>query len=324
MVPRAAAGLTAGLFGAIGLLALGKLLFAIQDVIIKEMSGGYPVHQIVAIRGMVAIPILLLLVHVTSGLGVLRNHRPGAHLVRGLLMFLGFMTFYMALAEVSLTTATALFFTAPFFITLLSVPLLGEQVGVRRIASIVAGFVGVLIVLRPDTDSFNLTALLPILAAFFYACCQLMVRVMKMTAPASVMSLYASLSFIVLGSITGMLLAGIEPSASSDAGTQFLLRPWQMPGKTDSLLLAMTGVSSALGFMMTSSAYQREQASRVAPFEYVMIIWVTILSYLVWSELPDTTTLAGIVLIIGSGVYVLRRERLAKKQPVAYTGLSRR
>ena len=305
-------------------MSAGKLLFAIQDVIIKEMSAGYPVHQIMTIRGLAAVPLLLILIHFTSGLAGLRHHRPILHLTRGALMLIAFMLFYTALAGTSLTTATALFFTAPFFITLLSIPLLGEKVGRRRFVSIGVGFIGVLIVLRPDAQSFNLFQLLPIASAFFYACCQLMVRVARMTAPPAVMSLYASVAFVVLGSLSGLLLSGIEPTVDASSSTEFLLRSWSRPNMGDLVLLLLTGVTSALGFMFSSNAYQREQASRIAAFEYVMIIWVTLLSYLVWSEVPDLLTMTGIGLIIGSGIYVLRREAKIETKPIAYSGLTRR
>jgi len=315
---------TSQLLLAVAILAAGKLLFAIQDVIIKEMSGGYPVHQIMSIRGLAAIPLLLLLIHLRGGLGVLRHHRAGPHLLRGALMLVAFMCFYIALAGTSLTTATALFFTAPFFITLLSVPLLGERVGVRRIASIAVGFAGVLIVLRPNTGTFSFYDLLPILSAFFYSCCQLMVRVLKMTEPPAVMSLYASIAFVVLGSLCGLVLSGVNAASGADVSTQFLLRAWSMPGGFDFLLLVLTGLTSALGFMCSSNAYQREQASRISPFEYVMIVWVTLLSYLIWSELPDAMTWLGVVLIVGSGIYVLHRERQIEAKSRAYAGLTRR
>ena len=312
------------LLQAVAILATGKLLFAIQDVVIKEMSGGYPVHQIMAIRGLVAIPILLLLIHLRGGLAVLHHHRATPHLVRGTLMLVAFMCFYVALAGTSLTTATALFFTAPFFITLLSIPLLGEHVGLRRIVSIIIGFVGVLIVLRPDTETFSFYDLLPILAAFFYSCCQLMIRVLKMTEPPAVMSLYASIAFVVLGSLCGLVLSSVSTTVSADVSTQFLLRAWTIPDGFDLWLLALTGLTSALGFMCSSNAYQREQASRISPFEYIMIVWVSLLSYLVWSELPDATTLVGIALIIGSGLYVIHREGQIEARSRAYAGLTRR
>ena len=288
------------------------------------MSGGYPVHQIVSIRGLVAIPVLLLLLYFTNGLGRLRSHRATLHLIRGALMFFAFLAFYIALSDISLTLATALFFTAPFFITLLSIPLLGEQVGVKRFVGILVGFIGVLVILRPTTDTFSLTALLPIMAAFFYACCQIMVRFYKMTAPSSIMSLYASVSFLVLGCLAGWIFSGITAEADADATTVFLLRPWSMPSPIDLLLLIFTGITSAIGFMTSSKAYQLEQASSVAPFEYVMIVWVTILSYLFWGEIPGLQTTIGLLLIIGSGVYVLRREKEKQKRPMAYSGLTRR
>jgi len=311
------------LLQAVAIMALGKFLFAIQDVIIKEMSGGYPVHQILVIRGAVAVPLLLLLIHFRGGLGILRRHRPTLHLLRGTLMLIAFMCFYVALAGTSLTTATALFFTAPFFITLLSIPLLGEQVGLRRFISIAIGFAGVLVVLRPSASSFSYYDLLPILSAFFYSCCQLMVRVLKLTDPPAIMSFYASIAFVVLGGLCGLALSTITAVPDADVSTQFLLRAWSMPDAIDMVLLALTGLTSALGFMCSSNAYQREQASHIAPFEYVMIIWVTLLAYLVWSELPDAMTLLGGAMIVGSGMYVIRREARIEPKPIAYSGLRR-
>lgn len=312
------------LLQAVAVMSAGKLLFAVQDAIIKEMSGAYPVHQIMTIRGLVAIPLLLLLIHFSGGLGSLRHHRPLLHLVRGALMLTAFMCFYVALAGTALTTATALFFTAPFFITLMSIPLLGERVGLRRFAGIGVGFGGVLLVLRPEAGSFGWYDLLPVAAAFFYACCQLMIRVARMTAPPAVMSLYASVAFVVLGGLGGALLANHVAAPGAGAGTQFLLRAWSLPDPGDALLLMLTGLTSALGFMCTSNAYQREQASRISPFEYVMIIWVILLSYLIWSEVPDAQTLLGVTMIIGSGIYVIRREGRRTPAPLAGDGLTRR
>lgn len=312
------------LLRAVAIMATGKLLFAIQDVIIKQMSGAYPIHQIMTIRGLVAILLLLILIQFSMRLSALRMHHPGYHLLRGLLMFVAFMAFYIALADISLTMATALFFTAPFFITLLSIPMLGERVGRRRFMSILVGFVGVLIVLRPDTEQFSPIALLPIVAAFFYALCQVLVRYARMTAPAAIMSLYASLSFAVLAPVMGWALSGVEPAQVSAPSEKTMLLPWIMPGSFDLMLLTFTGVTSALGFMFMSYAYKNAQASRLAPFEYVMIVWVTVLSYLVWAEVPDLATMTGIAIIILSGIYVLRREEVSAEKPIAYTGLTRR
>ncbi len=312
------------LLQAVAIMASGKLLFAVQDVIIKEMSGAYPIHQIMTIRGLVAIVLLLVLIHFSIRLSSLRLHHPGYHVLRGLLMFIAFMAFYTALAEISLTMATALFFTAPFFITLLSIPLLGERVGLRRFFSILIGFVGVLVVLRPATEQFSLVALLPIMAAFFYALCQVLVRYARMTAPASVMSLYASIAFALLAPVMGWVLSGADPLQAATPSEKTMLLPWSMPNPLDMMLLTFTGLTSALGFMFMSYAYKNAQASRLAPFEYVMIIWVTLLSYLVWTEIPDLATMIGIAIIVLSGIYVLQREEKSGEKPIAYTGLTRR
>ncbi len=312
------------LLQAVAVMALGKLLFALQDIIIKELSLDYPIHEIMMVRGLVAILILLVLIHFTVGLSDLRSHRPGYHLLRGLLMFVAFMCFYVALAQISLTTATALFFTAPFFITLLSIPLLGERVGIRRSVGILVGFIGVLIVLRPDSAQFSWVMLLPIMAALFYALCQVVVRYARLTAPASVMSLYAGVAFAVLSPPIGLLLVDADPGQAVSASARTLLLPWSMPGGLDLLMITFTGATSALGFMFMSYAYKRCEASQLAPFEYIMIVWVTLLSYLVWDELPDLPTVIGIAIIILSGIYVLRREETTHRKPIAYTGLMRR
>lgn len=312
------------LLQAVAIMASGKLLFAIQDVIIKEMSGAYPIHEIMTIRGLVAILLLLILIHFSIRLPSLRLHHPGYHVLRGLLMFIAFMAFYIGLAEISLTMATALFFTAPFFITLLSIPLLGERVGPRRFLGILIGFIGVLVVLRPDTEQFSLVALLPIMAAFFYALCQVLVRYARMTAPASIMSLYASIAFALLAPVMGWVLSGADPLQATTPSEKTMLLPWSMPGPFDMMLLTFTGLTSALGFMFMSYAYKNAQASRLAPFEYVMIIWVTLLSYLVWTEIPDLATVTGIGIIVLSGIYVLQREEKSGEKPIAYTGLTRR
>ena len=308
---------------AVAIMSLGKLMFAFQDVIVKEMSSLYPMHEIMMIRGLVSIPLLLLVIHFSVRLSALRMHHPGYHVLRGLLMFTALMSFYVALSEISLTTVTALFFTAPFFITLLSIPMLGEKVGPRRFASIGVGFIGVLIVLRPDAGPFNPVMLLPVLAAFLYALSLILIRFAKLTTPTAIMSLYTGLAFAILAPLLGLVFSGSEISETASASTRSLLLPWAVPQGIDWLWLSLTGVTSAFGFMCMSYAYQKAEASRLAPFEYVLIIWVTVLSYLVWSELPDAQTLVGLVLIIGSGIYVFHREKKVEAEPIAHSGLTR-
>ena len=296
-------------FQAVAFLCTAKFLFAFQDVIVKQMSGGYPVHQIVVIRSLVALILLLLIIRFSTGFSSLRGRRIGLHLLRGALMFIAFVTYYVALSVMPLTTATALFFTAPFFITLLAIPLLGEKVGLRRRLAVLVGFIGVLIILRPDTE-IGIVAVLPIISALFYALCQILARRVGLTETALVMTFYANVAFAILGFFMAAILSLIDAGVDAGISMQFLLRDWQQPTGLDAALLVATGVTAALGFLMGSHAYRIGEVNRLAPFEYVMLIWVSILSYLVWSELPDQNTLIGVTVIIGAGLYVLRREEV--------------
>jgi drug/metabolite transporter (DMT)-like permease len=122
----------------------------------------------------------------------------------------------------------------------------------------------------------------------------------------------------------GWLLSGADPLQAATPSEKTMLLPWSTPNPLDMMLLTFTGLTSALGFMFMSYAYKNAQASRLAPFEYVMIIWVTVLSYLVWTEIPDLATMSGIAIIVLSGIYVLRREEKSGEKPIAYTGLTRR
>ena len=138
------------------------------------------------------------------------------------------------------------------------------------------------------------------------------------------MSLYAALAFVVLGPSVGLVIPALIPNTFDGAGGATLFLPWRLPQGSDLWWLMATGLTSAFGFMCSSHAFQREEASRIAPFEYVMIIWVTLLSFIVWGELPDSQTLFGISIIVLSGIYVLRREGSRESRPLAYTGLTRR
>ena len=124
------------------------------------------------------------------------------------------------------------------------------------------------------------------------------------------MTFYANVAFAILGFFMAAILSLIDAGVDAGISMQFLLRDWQQPTGLDAALLVATGVTAALGFLMGSHAYRVSEVNRLAPFEYVMLIWVSILSYLVWSELPDQNTLIGVTVIIGAGLYVLRREEV--------------
>ncbi|MFC3614078.1 DMT family transporter [Lutimaribacter marinistellae] len=293
----------------------GVAAISVNDMLIKELSGGYPLHQLVFTRSAIGILFSLAMVQFEGGWQILKTEQPGLHILRGLLVVIANMTFFAALAVLPLAEATALFFVAPLFITLLSIPLLGEKVGPLRIGAVVVGFVGALIMQRPwqggDTlEVSRLVLSLPILAALFYALNQLMTRKLGATTQASALAVYIQGMFIIV-SIGFFTVAGdgrFAEGAQNDS-VIFLLRAWVWPAEGDWPYLIGLGLNSAIIGYCLSQAYRLADAATIAPFEYVGLPLAVFWGWAIWAELPDPEVWIGMALIAGSGLFVFLRER---------------
>ena len=200
----------------------GIFAISINDMLIKRLSGDYPLHEIVFFRAATALVFTMVMVRFEGGLAVLRTRQPLLHAVRGLLIVIANMAFFAALASLPLADATALFFAAPLFITVLSIPLLGEKVGAMRITAVLVGFVGVVIMQRPWADASALDAprivlLLPVLAALTYALNQLRTRRLGIESKASALSVYVHVSFLVV-SLGFFLIVGFKHIGNFEHG----------------------------------------------------------------------------------------------------------
>lgn len=284
-------------------------IFSLQDLTFKWMSDRYPLHQIVFIRGVVAITVVLgLLVPLEGGFRMLWNDRIPLHLLRGLALVIGNMTFFAGLASLKLAEGVAIFFTAPLIITLLSVPLLGERVGILRLAAVLSGLLGAIIVMRPGSETFQAAALLPLIAACAYASMTIMTRKIGMQDKASVMAFYLQVMFISSSMVIWLIAGDGRFSGSDNKSAEFLLRAWVWPGTPDLMLMVIIGVLNAFGGYLISQGYRLSEASIAAPFEYVAIPLAVVWGYLVWSDLPDLTAWFGIALILAAGLFVAWRE----------------
>ncbi len=288
----------------------GIFVFTIQDVIIKWMSGNYPVHEIVFVRNLVAILPVMVLVYLEGGWSLLKTRRPWPHVVRAVGMFLSYLSFYLGIAAMPLADAVALFFVAPLLITALSVPFLGEQVGLRRWIAVIVGLGGVVVMLRPGGGVVEPAGLLMIFSALSYAVVVIITRRIAATEKASTMALYACYAYVLLGGLIGALIGDgrFLAAAGDHASLAFMLRAWQMPSLMDFGLMVVLAFITAIGFYCLSQAYRQSEASMVAPFEYIAIPLATLWGYLFWDQLPDRVALAGMAMIVGSGLYVLKRE----------------
>ncbi|MCV3270755.1 DMT family transporter [Roseobacter sinensis] len=313
----------------IAFVIAGMVAISINDMLIKQLSGGYPLHQIVFLRSGIGIMFSLMMVQVEGGWRILKTRRPVLHLIRGLLIVVANMSYFVALAAIPLADATALFFAAPLFITVLSIPFLGEKVGVVRMSAVVVGFAGVVIMQRPWADTESLDAsrivlLLPVLSALTYALNQLMTRKLGVESKASALAVYIQAVFIVV-SVGFYLVAGDGRFAEGveNPSIQFLFRPWVWPAQGDWWVMLALGFNVAVIGYCLSQAYRMADAATVAPFEYVGLPLAVFWGWLIFAELPAWEVWAGIALILGSGLFVFLRER-QKARIVARTAVMRR
>ena len=287
-------------------LSAGVLVFSLQDVIIKWIAGGYPIHQVMVLRSLVALPLLLVIVRFEAGLPALRARRPGMLALRGLILLVCYTSFYLSLPALPLATAVALSFSSPLFIAALAGPMLGERVPPRRWAAILFGFAGVLVVVRPGVGVFEAAAVLPLIGAATYALAQILARRLGSTDASSVMALYQNGVFLLGGALLAVTLGGGWLEGPMHPSVAFLVRPWALPPVPDLALLLATGAIAGLGAFLLTHAYRIAEANAIAPFEYTSLIWAVLWGYAIWAEVPDAATFLGIAMILGASIYVSR------------------
>lgn len=294
-----------GISSAIG----ASLFFSFNDMAIKFISDDYALHQVVLIRSLIGMVVLMaIIVPLDGGLKVLRTKRLGLHLVRGLCVVMANMSFFLALAAMPLADAVAIFFIAPLLVTVFSVIFLAEYVGPLRWMAVAVGLVGVLIMMRPGSSSFQFAALLPLLAAVFYAGLHILTRKIGGTERASTMTFYIMITFIVVSAVMGLATGDGRYAGSSDASLEFLFRTWVWPAPKDYLIFVGIGFASAFGGFLISQAYRLCEAGLASPFEYTALVLAIFWGVVVFGEWPDAMDWVGVTLIIGSGMFMLWRE----------------
>jgi len=297
--------------GILCVLAAGAT-FSTSDMMIKTLSGTYPLHQIVFIRAIVALMVILgLFMPLEGGYRNLRTARWKLHVFRGGCVVVANMSFFVGVAALPLAEATAIFFIAPLFITALSVPFLGEKVGIRRWLSVMVGLVGVVIVIRPGSEVFQYAALAPVLAAFAYAFMQITARKLGGTERASTMGFYVQVTFVLVCATSGLTLGDGRFAEAVDSPTLlFLLRAWTVPSQFDGGVMLAVGVLSGFGSYLISQGYRLAEATTAAPFEYIVLPMAIMWGVIVFDDWPDAIALLGILLIVASGLYAFWRENV--------------
>ena len=281
-----------------------------NDSIIKWLSPTYPLHEIVLVRAVVGLMLSLVFVQLEGGWRTLRTRRPFLHLVRGLLIVVANMAFFLALASLPIAEAVALFFIAPLIITMLSTVFLGERVGLRRWLAVLAGLLGVVIMLRPGFQAVTLATLLPLFAALAYGAMQILTRRLGVTDKAGSLTFYVQITFVAVSAAIGLAIGDGRFAGSDNTTLEFLFRAWLWPTWTDGLLMVLCGSLIACGGYLMFQAYRTAEAAVVAPFEYTALPLALFWGYQLWGEWPDAVSFLGIALIVGGGLFVFYRETL--------------
>ncbi len=273
------------------LMGLGMFLFAGADTIAKLLTGELHPFQIVWTRqlGLLVGALFLLALH---GRRLFRTAHPEMQVVRGVVAALSAAAFVFAVRHVPLADAVAVSFVAPFMVTLMAALILGEPVGWRRWVAVSLGFAGSMAILRPGMGAVHPAAMLVVAAAFFFACRQIISRAIAGSDRTGTTMLYTATTAVLVLSLP-------------------LPWVWAAPSGSGLLLLAGMALLAGLAEVCVIRALETGLAAVVAPMHYTLIIWATLYGWLVFGHFPDGWTWSGAAIITATGLYTLRRERLA-------------
>ena len=275
----------------IGLVIASTLFFSAGDVASKITGATIPPVEVTWFRYIVFLALAVPLSFANNGLRAFKTRRPAMHIVRAIGLCGASITFIFALRYMQPSEATAINFLSPLFITLLAVPFLGETLTLPRLLSALVGFLGVLLIVRPGSDTFQMAALYPVATAGSWAVAMIATRKITDDRPDVTMAWTAVVGFTILS-----VLVPID---------------WRTPDFRELWIGLLAGVLSLIGQALVVIAYRKAEASLLAPFAYAQLIFAGGMGYIVFGVAPGPWTLIGGVIIAASGVYSAKRETRA-------------
>jgi drug/metabolite transporter (DMT)-like permease len=267
---------------------VGMLLFTMNDAIGKWLVQDYPVGQLLFIRSIAALIVLAPLIRNRPDIWRSLPPRKSLHLLRMALVVAEVACFYWAVRYIPLADTFMFYLAAPIFVAALSIPLLGEKIGLHRWTAIVVGFMGVIVILGPGQASFSLPALIAVIGSIALALMMLMTR--------------------ILTQVDGMALITYQTLGVAIAGAATLPFNWVTPSVPDFIFMGGLGLVAMAGHFSINHAFRICEANIVAPFQYTSLIWAFILGYFVWGDIPTWQGWLGSAIIVASGLYIFVRE----------------
>jgi len=288
-------------FRGIALILASTVFLGTSDATAKYLSATLPAIEIAWIRFLTFALIMVPAMLPGSPLYALPSDRRGLQLVRGTALLASSLLFISGLRFLPIAEASATSFVSPLFVTALAIFFLGESVGLRRWLATATGLVGVLIILRPGTGAFHPAAFFPILSALAWACTLIMTRMLSGRERAITTMTYSSIAGVCI-------LSAMVPFV------------WVTPSWHDILFGIFIGIASTAGQWIVVLAFRYADASVLAPYSYTQLLWVSLLGFVVFGEVPGVWTVTGAVFIVASGLYTAHRERLRHSQLLALPG----
>ena len=297
-VAEAAALLKANRRGIVSIVA-AMAFFVSNDALVKFVSQDMPTSQLIFLRGLMATALVLAAARAMGATRRIREVVRGPVVARAAVDALATMLYLVSLFNLPIANATAINLAAPLFITVFAVMFMHEQVGWRRWAAIGTGFAGVLLIIQPRAQGFNVFALVCLAATVCHAARDLLTRRIPRGIPSILVTLSTAIAVTLL------------------AGALSLIEGWRAFGPAQIALLGLASLFLAGGYYAIIDCMRHGEMSLVAPFRYTGLLWALIVGFLVWGDVPNALAWSGIALLVASGLYVLHRERVRARDASA-------
>lgn len=277
------------------LMCVSTVLFSGMHVLVRHVTRELHPFEVAFFRNVFGFVVFLPML-LRGGFGVLRTGRIGLHALRGVLNVAAMLMFFSGLALSPVARVTALAFTAPLFMALLSVLVLGERFRLRRWLALLAGFTGTLVILRPGMIPVDTGSLLVLGSASIWAVTMVVIKILSRTDSSFVITAYMNI-FLAAFSLAPAIWV------------------WQTPSPQAWLWLVLIGLLGTFAQLALSQALKEAEPTAVMPFDFLKLVWATVLGWAVFGELPDLLTYVGAALVFASGFYIAWREHQAGAAP---------
>jgi len=288
----------------------GMTVFSVQDTLVRILSSEISILQIMFLRSVIGFIILFLFLKIIKIPIIFSSKYPLLTVIRAILFMFAFLFYYIGLAYLPYAVTTALFFTTPFFITILSKIFLKETVGLLRISIIIFGFLGVVIIANPTIDSFNIFMIFPILCALGYSASMIIIKMTSDKDSVYSQTFHVYLATLLFAPLVTFLGDSFNPTSGNNEILDFVFRSWILNSYNQYFLIFIVGVCVVAGFLLIFNAYRVGKPFVIAPFEYTILLWSIFYGWLIWDESVTFRSWVGMAMIVSAGIFLFYREKI--------------